>query len=135
MFQNAGVIAEFVFSQLPSPRDTLAIIEYLHDKFPGRGVWPEDMRLRARARSLAAEMHAGFGALRSHCPMNIEADLREVGQSIWGNAAKMAEARRRPARAKSDSYLLTGHFHFESPAVFDGTLQASESSTVLHSRL
>ncbi len=36
---------------------------------------------------------------------------------------------------KSDSYLLTGHFHSESPAVFDGTLQASESSTVLYSRL
>jgi glutathione S-transferase len=63
--------------------DTLAIIEYLHDKFPGRGVWPEDMRLRARARSLAAEMHAGFGALRSHCPMNIEAALPDVGARIW----------------------------------------------------
>ncbi len=63
--------------------DTLAIIEYLHDKFPGRGVWPADMRLRARARSLAAEMHSGFGALRSHCPMNIEAALPEVGAKIW----------------------------------------------------
>jgi glutathione S-transferase len=63
--------------------DTLAIIEYLHDKFPGRGVWPADMRLRARARSLAAEMHSGFGALRNHCPMNIEAALPEVGARIW----------------------------------------------------
>lgn len=63
--------------------DTLAIIEYLHDKFPGRGVWPADMRLRARARSLAAEMHSGFSALRNHCPMNIEAALPEVGARIW----------------------------------------------------
>lgn len=63
--------------------DTLAIIEYLHDKFPGRGVWPQEMRLRARARSLAAEMHSGFGALRNHCPMNVEAHLPEVGQRIW----------------------------------------------------
>jgi len=63
--------------------DTLAIIEYLHDKFPGKGVWPEDMRRRARARSLAAEMHSGFGALRNHCPMNVEANLPEVGQRIW----------------------------------------------------
>ncbi|CAD5374195.1 Glutathione S-transferase family protein [Rubrivivax sp. A210] len=63
--------------------DTLAIIEYLHDKFPGRGIWPEDMRLRARARSLAAEMHAGFNALRNHCPMNIEAALPDIGKKIW----------------------------------------------------
>ena len=63
--------------------DTLAIIEYLHDKFPGRGVWPADMRQRARARSLAAEMHSGFGALRNHCPMNIEAAMPEVGARIW----------------------------------------------------
>ncbi len=69
--------------------ETLAIIEYLHDKFPGRGIWPEDIRLRARARSLAAEMHAGFGALRSHCPMNIEAKLPEVGQRVWAEEPKV----------------------------------------------
>jgi glutathione S-transferase len=63
--------------------DTLAIVEYLHEKFPGRGIWPEDIRERARARCLAAEMHAGFGALRNHCPMNIEASLPEVGKQVW----------------------------------------------------
>ncbi len=63
--------------------DSLAIIEYLHDKFPGRGIWPEDMRLRARARSISCEMHSGFGALRQHCPMNIEAALPDVGKRIW----------------------------------------------------
>jgi glutathione S-transferase len=63
--------------------DSLAICEYLHDKFPGHGVWPEDMRERARARSLAAEMHAGFAALREHCPMNIEAHLPDVGARLW----------------------------------------------------
>ena len=67
--------------------DTLAILEYLHDKFPGRGVWPEDIRQRARARTLAAEMHSGFGALRSHCPMNVEAHLPDVGQRIWAEQA------------------------------------------------
>ncbi len=67
--------------------DTLAIMEYLHDKFPGRGVWPEGMRQRARARSLAAEMHAGFSALRSHCPMNIEAELAEAGRRVWSEQA------------------------------------------------
>jgi glutathione S-transferase len=62
--------------------DTLAIAEYLHDKFPAAGVWPADARARARARSVCAEMHSGFGALRSHCPMNIEASLPEVGRRL-----------------------------------------------------
>jgi glutathione S-transferase len=63
--------------------DTLAIAEYLHEKYPGHGVWPTDPQDRARARSLCAEMHSGFGALRSHCPMNIEAALPEVGKRVW----------------------------------------------------
>ena len=63
--------------------DSLAIIEYLHEKFPARGIWPEDIQARARARCNVAEMHAGFGALRSHCPMNIEARLPAVGAKVW----------------------------------------------------
>lgn len=67
--------------------DTLAILEYLNDKFPGRDILPEDIRERARARSLASEMHSGFSALRSHCPMNIEARLPEVGARLWAEQA------------------------------------------------
>ncbi len=63
--------------------DTLAIVERLHELFPQHGVWPADARQRARARSVCAEMHAGFGALRSLCPMNIEAHLPEVGARLW----------------------------------------------------
>ena len=63
--------------------DTLAIAEYVHDKFPAAGVWPSDRLLRARARSVSAEMHSGFGALRNHCPMNIEAQLPDVGARLW----------------------------------------------------
>lgn len=63
--------------------DTLAIAEYLHERFPDRGVWPADAQARARARSLCAEMHAGFGALRNLCPMNIEASLPDVGRRLW----------------------------------------------------
>jgi len=63
--------------------DSLAIVEYLHEHFPGRGVWPAAAQDRARARCLAAEMHAGFGALRSRCPMNVEATLPEVGARLW----------------------------------------------------
>jgi glutathione S-transferase len=67
--------------------DTLAIAEYLAERFPERGLWPVDSRSRANARSICAEMHAGFGALRSHCPMNIEASLPEVGARIWREQA------------------------------------------------
>jgi glutathione S-transferase len=63
--------------------DSLAIAEYLAEKFPDRALWPRDQRARARARSVCAEMHSGFGALRSHCGMNIEASLAEVGRKVW----------------------------------------------------
>ncbi|SFF12445.1 glutathione S-transferase family protein [Paracidovorax wautersii] len=63
--------------------DTLAIAEYLAEQFPGRALWPADAGARAMARSACAEMHSGFGALRSACPMNIEARLPEVGALIW----------------------------------------------------
>ncbi len=63
--------------------DSLAMAEYLHEQHPQAGVWPADRAARARARCLAAEMHSGFGALRSHCPMNIEASLPDVGERIW----------------------------------------------------
>ena len=59
--------------------DTLAIVEYLAESYPDRRVWPEAKKARARARSLCAEMHAGFAALRERLPMNIEASLPEVG--------------------------------------------------------
>ncbi len=59
--------------------DTLAIAEYLAERFPQRRLWPKDPSQRARARSVCAEMHGGFTALRSACPMNIEASLPEAG--------------------------------------------------------
>jgi len=63
--------------------DTLAIAEYLAERFPESHLWPQDAAARARARSICAEMHAGFTALRSHCPQNIEASLPDVGALIW----------------------------------------------------
>ncbi|MEY2617333.1 MAG: hypothetical protein RL522_335 [Pseudomonadota bacterium] len=67
--------------------DTLSIAEYLAERFPQHALWPANAKARARARSICAEMHAGFGALRSHCPMNIEASLPEVGERIWREQA------------------------------------------------
>jgi glutathione S-transferase len=75
--------------------DSLAILEYLAERFPETAGWPEDPAARATARSLAAEMHAGFQALRTHCGMNcrrppagkslpepVHRDIARVGQ-IW----------------------------------------------------
>jgi glutathione S-transferase len=53
--------------------ETIAIIEYLADCFPEKAIWPADRAQRATARAAAAEMHAGFSALRSHAPMNLRA--------------------------------------------------------------
>ena len=63
--------------------DTLAIAEYLAERFPDKALWPANPQARARARSVCAEMHAGFTALRGACPMNIEASLPEVGALAW----------------------------------------------------
>lgn len=63
--------------------DTLAIAEYLAETCPEQPLWPAGQAARARARSVCAEMHAGFSALRRHCPQNIEASLPAVGALIW----------------------------------------------------
>ena len=75
--------------------ETIAIAEELATRHPEAGLWPQDPRARATARVLAAEMHAGFTALRSHCPMNLRvsytdcdppvevlADLRRL-ETLW----------------------------------------------------
>ena len=67
--------------------DTLAIAEYVAEKFPDKHLWPQDTQARARARSVCAEMHSGFSALRSHCPMNIEASLPHIGALVWRDQA------------------------------------------------
>jgi glutathione S-transferase len=51
--------------------DSLAICEYLHEKFPAARLWPDDPAARALGRSAAAEMHSGFGSLRQQCPMDL----------------------------------------------------------------
>ena len=63
--------------------DTLAIAEYLAEQFSDKQLWPADKVARAKARSVCADMHSGFAALRSHCPMNIEASLADTGALLW----------------------------------------------------
>jgi glutathione S-transferase len=51
--------------------DTLAICEYLAERFPAAGLWPADPKARALARAASAEMHSGFASLRGECPMDL----------------------------------------------------------------
>jgi len=51
--------------------ESLAILEYLAEKFPAAGLWPRDAAARAHARAISCEMHAGFQALRRQLPMNV----------------------------------------------------------------
>jgi len=58
--------------------DSLSIIEYVAEKFPEAKLWPQDRAGRAHARSISAEMHSGFAALRSECGMNLHRPVRAV---------------------------------------------------------
>jgi glutathione S-transferase len=82
--------------------DSLAIVEYLAEKFPDRDVWPVARQARARARSVCAEVHSGLKALRARLPMNCELHLplcaldletrRDVARvcDIWADCAHFA---------------------------------------------
>jgi glutathione S-transferase len=96
--------------------DTLSIAEYVAESFPEKALWPSDRKARAHARSLCAEMHSGFTALRSHCPMNIEAHLPDIGALVWRDQAGVrADVERlstlwTDALAAHDGPMLFGEF-------------------------
>lgn len=69
--------------------DTLAITEHIAERHPELAIWPRDARQRSRARSLCAEMHAGFSTLRNLCPMNIEAALPEIGAKHQAESSQL----------------------------------------------
>ncbi len=73
--------------------ETLAIIEYLADLFPGAKLWPEDITARAFARVVSAEMHAGFAPLRNHMPMDLQNALpgQGMGEGVAENIARISE--------------------------------------------
>jgi glutathione S-transferase len=70
--------------------DSLAIIEYAAEKFPEARLWPEDRAHRAHARSISAEMHSGFAALRNECGMNLH---RPIGAIALSDEARANIAR------------------------------------------
>ena len=58
--------------------ESLAIVEYVAEKYPDKAIWPRARTARAYARSLSSEMHAGFQALRQHCPTNFRRPVRKL---------------------------------------------------------
>jgi len=71
--------------------ESLAILEYLAEKFPDADLWPAEPRARAHARAVCAEMHAGFVPLRSECPMNFWRPVkrRELGPEAAANVKRI----------------------------------------------
>jgi glutathione S-transferase len=71
--------------------ESLAILEYLAEKFPAAGLWPKDAAARARARAIASEMHAGFVPLRRHLPMNVArpVKIRALDDSVAANVGRI----------------------------------------------
>ena len=105
--------------------DSLAIVEYLAEAFPAKRLWPADRKQRARARSLCAEMHSGFAALRERCPMNVEASLPEIGarcRSEWPDVA--ADLRRIDAMWSEALAQSGGPFLFGAFGAVDAFLRA-----------
>ena len=66
--------------------DSLAIIEYVAEKFPEKRLWPLEQAQRAQARSISAEMHSSFAALRNECGMNLHRPVRAIELSADARA-------------------------------------------------
>ncbi|GAB1576976.1 glutathione S-transferase family protein [Bordetella petrii] len=92
--------------------DSLAICEYAAERHPEAGLWPAHPHARARARSLAAQMHSGFGQLRQVLPMNIEATLSGIDYSAAQGDISRVQAIWHDTRAEfgQDGPFLFGKF-------------------------
>jgi glutathione S-transferase len=88
-FSQAGKVPTLVDGDV-TVWDSLAIIEYLAEKFPETKLWPDDRAGRAHARSISAEMHSGFMPLRNECGMNLH---RPVGAIKLSDDARANVAR------------------------------------------
>ena len=71
--------------------ESIAITEYLAEEIPDCAIWPADRTARAKARAYVAEMHAGFMALRSECPMNLRRRpaIIEIGSQVRRDVARV----------------------------------------------
>jgi glutathione S-transferase len=90
--------------------DSLAICEYLHELFPAATLWPADRRRRARARSISAEMHSSFAAMRTHMSMDLGARRPLPTSSVALADAQRVQAIWREQLAESGGPFLFGAF-------------------------
>jgi glutathione S-transferase len=90
--------------------DSLAIIEYIAERFPQSQTWPQDRAFRAHARSISAEMHSGFAALRNQCGMNLHRPVAavELSDDTRADVARIQQiwSECRARHAKSGPFLF-----------------------------
>ena len=91
--------------------ESLAILDYLAESYPAAGLWPDDAAARAQARAIACEMHAGFVALRRHCPMNFWRPLkrRDLPDQVAADVRRI-DAMWAECLARSGGPFLFGRF-------------------------
>ena len=91
-FSHAGKVPILVDGEV-TVWDSLAIIEYVAERFPEKRLWPEHPAHRAHARAVSAEMHSGFAALRNECGMNLHRPVRaiELSNDARANIARVEE--------------------------------------------
>ncbi len=73
--------------------ESLAIVEYLAEAYPGKAIWPTDRAARAQARAISNEMHGGFAPLRAACPMNLSAKFLtpEITDAMKANVDRIED--------------------------------------------
>jgi len=91
--------------------DSLAICEYLAEKFPRLNIWPDSTKLRAWARSLCAEMHSGFTTLRSTCSMTlleVKAEKKDLAENLLWDLQRIESIFQecREANSSKGPYLM-----------------------------
>lgn len=98
--------------------ESSAIVEYCAESFPEAGLWPDDRKARAVARAVSAEMHAGFGNLRQHMPMNLRRRVpdRSRPPAVAADIARIQEIWR----------TIRGRFGVEGPFLF-GSFSAADA--------
>jgi glutathione S-transferase len=84
LMQSSSILVPTLVHDGHSIWDTVAIGEYLHERFPAAGLLPEHWEARARCRSICGEMHSGFTALRSALPVNLRST--KPGFAVWSAA-------------------------------------------------
>lgn len=91
--------------------ETIAIIEYLADRFPQHNIWPTDMGQRAMARACSARMHAGFAVLRNAAPMNVRGNYPgRIDAKVIAHDMEELEKLLAPLLKTSDGAFLFGEF-------------------------